>query len=112
MIFWGTKEEYLQSASFQAKSQDLLKVEMRTLYPIALAIQQQTGDSDMKLAWKAAITRERKICGPKACVHAGEVVCRNLAFTFSTSNVERLYLELTGDGLRYAVVPSGCGRTK
>ena len=36
----------------------------------------------------------------------------NLAFTFSTSNVERLYLELTGDGLRYAVVPSGCGRKK
>ena len=90
----------------QAKSEDLLKVEMRTLYPIALAIQKHTGESEMKLAWKAAITRERKLCGPKACVHAGEIVCRNLAFTFSTSNVERLCLEPTDDGLKCIVVPS------
>ena len=67
---------------------------MRSLYPIALAVQKQTGETDPRQAWKAALVRERKLLGggQAACEHAAEIIGRDLAYTFSTSNVERLYL--------------------
>lgn len=70
----------------------MVKVEMQTLYPVACSYQKRFEDKDTSLAWKAALLRERKLCGPSACDSASEIICRQLAYSFSTSNVERLFL--------------------
>ena len=73
---------------------------MRTLYPIARAIMNQNNDTDASTAWKNAVIRERKLLGAKgACAHAAEIIGRDLAYTFSTSNVERLLLGLINSWL-------------
>ena len=67
--------------------------EMSLLYPVAAVI--NGGDPDPRLAWKQAILREKRLCGPKACRSASKLLCRYFAFNFSTSGVERLSLALT-----------------
>ena len=71
---------------------DLLRIEMATLYPAARAILHQQSDHNAGQAWKQAILRELRLCGPKAVKTASGIVRRHLAFNFSTSNVERLLL--------------------
>ena len=75
-------------------SEDLLKAEMRSLYPFALVVQKQKRETDSRQSWKAALVRERKLLGggQAACEHAAEIIGRDLAYMSSTSNVERLYL--------------------
>ena len=65
---------------------------MSTLYPAARAILHQQSDHNCGDAWKKAVLRERRLCGSHAVKNASGIVCRHLAFNYSTSNVERLLL--------------------
>jgi hypothetical protein len=62
---------------------------MAGLYPIALSMMmsQNLGEVD---AWAKAILRERQLCGKHACSSATKIIVRALAWSFSTSDVERL----------------------
>lgn len=63
---------------------------MASLYPIALSLMVQN-HLDEASAWGAAILRERKLCGQGACSAASQVIVRALAWSFSTSDVERVF---------------------
>ena len=76
----------------RANFEDTLLLEMKSLYPIAQHILKQTGGNDHGDAWRAAILRERKLCGKDSCRDAAAVLVRHFAFNFSTSSVERLLL--------------------
>ena len=67
-------------------------LEMKALHPVAKHLLKQTGGNDHGGAWRAAILRERKLCGKESCRAAARILIRHFAFNFSTSSVERLLL--------------------
>lgn len=68
--------------------QERLLLEMQALFPVAQNFLKRGHDEGT--AWREALMRERKLCGAQSCAEAAKLVCRRLALTFSTSNVERL----------------------
>ena len=70
------------------KTEDRLLLEMQALFPVALNLLKRGHDEGT--AWREALIRERKLCGAQSCTEAAKLICRRLALTFSTSNVERL----------------------
>ncbi len=64
---------------------------MKTLYPVAQHLLNQTGGNDHGRAWRTAILRERKLCGKDSCRDVAAILVRHFAFNFSTSAVERLF---------------------
>lgn len=70
----------------------MARVEMATLYPVAQALVKKEGKSQEQ-AWKCALIRERKMLGSNDALEAsGSLLSRLLAFNFTTSSVERLFL--------------------
>ena len=67
-----------------------LRAEMAGLYPVAMTmmVSETLGEVD---AWARAILRERQLCGKHACSSATKIIVRALAWSFSTSDVERLF---------------------
>ncbi len=65
---------------------------MNTLHPVAQHLLKQNGGNDHGDAWRAAILRERKLCGKDSCRDTAAILVRHFAFNFSTSSVERLLL--------------------
>jgi len=89
-----------------AKFEDTLLLEMKSLYPVAQHLLKQSG-KDYGGAWRAALLRERKLCGKDSCRDAAAVLIRHFAFNFSTSSVERLLLDSNKyQSSNQAIVPS------
>ena len=62
---------------------------MQTLYPVALSLMVSHNCGELE-SWSKAILRERKLCGKLACSSASKIIARGLAWSFATSDVERL----------------------
>lgn len=92
-LSWWSWSQLSQSFShwmlWSFTSKVALKAEMKTLYPVAMVIMIKE-DVDEVVAWSRAILRERRLCGQGACKAASKIIVRALAWSFSTSDVERL----------------------